>query len=100
MPANPKHLNTNKWSRIGKISAAILGGYLVTSFFHLAIVQWVHNFKITINTWRFSLYLIWMFFLFLPFFFKQAWKCWVLYLSVMILFALVFYLGRIYHPII
>ncbi len=100
MPANPKHLNTNKWSRFGKISAAIFGGFLVTTLLHLAIVQWVGNFKTTINTWRYSIFLIWMVFLFVPFFFKKVWKCWMIYLGLMVFFGAVFFLGRIYHPVI
>lgn len=100
MPANPKYLNTNKWQRFAKISAGILGGLLVSETLHLAITQWwFGDFRMVIYTWLYSIFLVWMTFLFIPFFFNNGWKCWGIYLLLITCFVGAFLLGKTYHPI-
>lgn len=99
MPANPKYLTTNKWQRFAKISAGILGGYLVSLAIHLALAQWFPNHENVLITFEFSLFLLWIVLLILPFLFNNGWKIWGIYLSVILFCFVTIYFGRIYHPI-
>lgn len=99
MPANPKYLTTSKRQRFAKISAGILGGYLVSTALHLVLVQWSADHEIVMITFEFSLFLLWILFLILPFLFKNGWKCWNIYLGIILVCVAAISLGKIYHPI-
>ena len=80
MPANPKHLTTSKSQRFAKISAGILGGFLLTALLHLVIAKWSSaNQKTILITYEYTLFLVWIPLLLLPFFFDNGWKCWLWY---------------------
>lgn len=99
MPANRKHLTKNVNQRVAKISAAIVGGYLVTVAGHLALAQWV-NPAIVLITAAFSGFIIWAGLMVVAFLMKNGWKTWGLYLSLTAIFAFITYLGKILSPII
>tara|TARA_B100000809_G_C15122948_1_gene525035 strand:+ start:975 stop:1280 length:306 start_codon:yes stop_codon:yes gene_type:complete len=99
MPANPKHLTKSKWQRFSKISAGILGSYLMISAFQLALTQWTGSEDLIYYTLYYALYLVWVPLMLLPFFFNNGWKCWGIYLAIIMLCIVAIYLETIYHPV-
>jgi len=100
MPANTKYLTKTKTQRFAKISAAILGGYLVAASFHLFLATWLTNYKEVFITSVFSLFILWCILMILPFFVKNGWKVWFVYLLLTLTFALFIYLGKSNHPMV
>jgi len=98
MPANPKYLTQSKWQRFAKITAAILGSYLVSVSFHLALASWINKTNIVI-TMVFSGFILWVALMIVAFLAKNGWKIWLIYLSLSLLFSVLLYLGQNYNPI-
>lgn len=99
MPANPKYLTQSKWQRFAKISAAILGGYLVSVSFHLALASWFDRANIMI-TMGYTGFILWVALMVVAFLAKKAWEIWLIYLGVSLFFSVLIYLGQIYNPIV
>lgn len=99
MPANPKYLTQSKGQRFLKITAAILGGYLVTASFHLALAAWFDKATIII-TMGFSGFILWVILMIFGFLAKNGWKIWGLYLLLTLTFSLLFYLGQTYNSLL
>jgi ABC-type Na+ efflux pump permease subunit len=97
MPANAKYLTTSPWQRFAKISAGILGGYLLSMSIHLALASWVHHVNVII-TMTFTGFIVWVVFMILAFLAKSGWKIWGLYLFLALAFAVIAYAGKIYNP--
>ncbi|HBK70952.1 MAG TPA: hypothetical protein DDZ39_04720 [Flavobacteriaceae bacterium] len=98
MPANPKYLTKSKWQRFGKISAGILGGYLVSMSLHLALATWFNHINVIV-TLSFSGFILWAVLLILAFLAKSGWKIWAIYLLLTLLFSGIIYLGKMYIPV-
>lgn len=98
MPANPKYLTQSKWQRFAKITAAILGGYIVSVSFHLALASWFNKTNVVI-TMVFSGFILWVTLMIVAFLAKNGWKIWLIYLSLSLLFSVLLYLGQNYNPI-
>ncbi|KDN56657.1 hypothetical protein [Flavobacterium seoulense] len=98
MPANPKYLTQSKWQRFSKITAAILGGYLVSVSFHLALASWFNRANIMI-TMAYTGFILWVALMVIAFLAKKAWKIWLIYLGMTLVFSALVYLGQIYNPI-
>lgn len=98
MPANPKYLTQSKWQRFAKITAAILGGYLVSVSFHLALASWSNRANIMI-TMAYTGFILWVALMVIAFLAKKAWKIWLIYLGMTLIFSALVYLGQIYNPI-
>lgn len=92
MPANPKYLSNN-WSRAGKISAAILGGYIVTIAIHMAIGIMMEDKQPLVLTTIWSSWIMWIFFMILAFTFNKAWKAWGLYAFLTLIAGIIIYLN-------
>lgn len=97
MPANPKYLTTSSWSRAGKISAAIVGGYLLSVTFHLALASWFNRVNMVITA-AYSGFMLWVALMVVAFLFRSAWKVWLLYLVLTGVFAALAFLGRHFNP--
>lgn len=93
MPANPKHLTTSKWQRFAKISAGILGGYLVTISVHLTFATWFNSAN-AIITMSFSGFILWVTLIIVAFIPKNGWKIWGIYLLITALFSTAIYIGK------
>jgi ABC-type Na+ efflux pump permease subunit len=93
MPVNFKYLTTSKWQRFAKITAAIIGGYIVTISVHMAIATWI-NIKNTVMTMAFSGIILWASLMIIAFIPKNGWKTWGTYLLVIALFSIITYLGK------
>lgn len=98
MPANPKYLTQSKGQRIAKITAAILGGYLVSISFHLALASWFNRANIMI-TMAFSGFILWVALMIVAFLAKNGLKIWLIYLTLSLFFLGLLYLGQNNNPI-
>lgn len=94
MPANPKYLTQSKWQRFAKISAGILGGYIVTTTVHLAFATWFNSAN-TIITMSYSGFILWATLMIVAFIPKNGWKAWAIYLFITALFSIVIYFGKV-----
>lgn len=99
MPANPKYLTPTTGQRFLKISAAILGSYLVTVSLHLALAAWFDKATIII-TMSFSGFILWVALMIVAFLAKNGWKIWGIYLLLTLFFFLILYLGQSNNPIV
>jgi len=100
MPANPKYLNNSLWQKIAKISAGILGGYIITALLHMSLALWLPNPKEVLITSIFTLLIVWCILLIIPFLFKNGWKSWLLYLSIIIILYGTYFLGNQNNPFV
>jgi hypothetical protein len=92
MPANKKHLTTSGWQRLLKVTAAFVGGYMVTMSLHLFLMVFVDKATIFI-TMKFSVYIVWAVLMIVAFLSRSGWKIWVVYLGL----SLIFYLPYLLH---
>ncbi|PXX98071.1 hypothetical protein DF185_17230 [Marinifilum breve] len=93
MPANPKYLSS-KGQRVLKVSAAILGGYILATMAHLLLGVIVPNKGVVIITAAYSTFFFWILFMILAFLFKSGWKAWGVYLLASLLLAVIIYVVR------
>lgn len=91
MPANKKYFSS-PLQRFAKISAGMIGGYLLTVSFFLMISIWLDR-QGVFFTLVFAGFLVWVGLLILAFLAKNGWKIWLAYLGLSGLFFLVFYFG-------
>ncbi|RZJ68735.1 MAG: hypothetical protein EOO50_00725 [Flavobacterium sp.] len=94
MPANKKYLTPAFWPRFAKISAAILGSYLVSMTFHLMLASWFSRPEVIITT-AFTGFLLWVTLMIVTFLAKSGLKMWGLYLVVSAVFWGIGYLGQV-----
>ncbi|RYY16403.1 MAG: hypothetical protein EOO04_27005 [Chitinophagaceae bacterium] len=87
MPANPKYLTPPGWQRFAKVSAAVLGGFLVTASFHLMWAAWSGDRKAVMLTYSFTLFIMWCALMLVAFLFHNGWKCWAWYGGFALLFT-------------
>lgn len=99
MPANKKYLTKSVSQRFAKISAGMVGGYLVTVSCHLALAFWINHVDV-LMTLRFGGFILWVGLLIIAFLAKNGWKTWGVYLLITLFFSFAIYLGKTYHPIL
>lgn len=87
MPANKKHLTASPWQRLLKVSAAFIGGYMVTMSLHLLLMTFLDKSVIFI-TMKFSVYILWAVLMVVAFLARSGWKIWGIYLGLSIIFFL------------
>ncbi|PCE64434.1 hypothetical protein [Sediminicola luteus] len=100
MPANPKHLNPNPWHQFAKITAGIIGGYIIAALFHMCLPLWLPSPKKVLITSIYTLYMLWVALLIVPFLFRNGWKAWGLYLVIIAILFGLFYLGSPRNPFV
>ncbi|WP_348798683.1 hypothetical protein [Flavobacterium adhaerens] len=96
MPANPKYLTKSKTQRFAKITAAILGGYLVSVSFHLALAAWFDRANVII-TMAFSCFILWVALMVIAFLAKNGWKIWGIFLALTLVFSTIVYWGQTHN---
>ncbi|SEA01940.1 hypothetical protein SAMN05192529_10670 [Arachidicoccus rhizosphaerae] len=87
MPANKKHLTASPWQRLLKVTAAFVGGYMVSMSFHLLLMAFMDRTTVFI-TMRFSVYILWAALMVIAFLAKNGWKIWGIYLGLSLIFFL------------
>lgn len=90
MPANQKYLSSTS-QRTLKITAAIIGGYLVSASFHLMLASIKNVHEVIILTSGFTFFIAWALIMVLTFLAKSGWKIWGLYLFLTLIFSLIIY---------
>ncbi|MEM1337976.1 MAG: hypothetical protein AAF717_07610 [Bacteroidota bacterium] len=93
MPANPKHLSS-PGQRVLKVTAGIIGGFIVSILFHNAIGSLLENKGALIITTAYSAFLVWALLLALAFMFKNGWKAWGIYLLLILVFGTIIYFSK------
>ena len=93
MPANKKYLTTSNWAKAGKITAAIVGGFLSSTAFHLALAS-VFDTVIIWGTAIYTTFILWGFFMLWVYWVRVAWKAWLVSLAVIAASALVIYVSK------
>jgi len=93
MPANPKYLSSRR-QRFLKITAGILGGFLVTILFHNALGSSLQEKAGLIVTSTYTSFLLWASLLVVPFLVKSGWKIWGVYLLLIIVFGIIIFLNK------
>lgn len=95
MPAKKEYL-TSPGQRAIKIATAILGGYLLSTAFHLLIGALLptEGRNIVMLTSTFTLFLLWGILMVLPFLAKSAWKVLGLYILLTLIFSVIIYFIR------
>ena len=100
MPANKKYLTTNSWQKFAKITAGIIGGYIITALFHLSLALWLPNYKEVLITSIYTVFILWGVLLIIPYLFKNGWKVWALYLLISVLLYAIYFYGKQQNPFI
>ncbi|MBX3255826.1 MAG: hypothetical protein KF862_16955 [Chitinophagaceae bacterium] len=91
MPANKKYLTASPLQRTLKITAAIIGGYMVSTAFHQFLMLFLSK-KEVYMTMHFSVYIMWAVLMIVAFLAKSGWKIWGWYLlASAVFFAPVLY---------
>lgn len=94
MPANKKYLTTSPLQRTLKITAGLVGGFLLTTAIHQFAMLFLPKKEVYV-TMHFSTYLIWATLMLVAFLSTNGWKIWGWYLLLcMLLFSP--YLYQIY----
>ena len=97
MPANKKHLTKSLHQRIAKISAAVIGGYLVTMSLHMALALWFDKTTVLITS-TFTGFILWAGLMVVAFLGRNGWITWGIYLLLTAFFTSLIYAGRLYLP--
>lgn len=100
MPANPKYLNKSPWHQFAKISAGILGGYIISALLHMSLALWLPAHKEILITSIATHFIVWGALLVVPFLFKNGWKAWLLYIVIIVVLYGIFYLGNQQNPFV
>ncbi|MCG1036120.1 hypothetical protein [Polaribacter sargassicola] len=99
MPANTKYLTTSAWQKTAKITAGLIGGYIITALFHISLALWLSPYhKEVLITSIYTVFILWGILLIIPFLFKNGWKVWGLYLIISIVLYIIYFLGKQQNP--
>jgi len=86
MPANKKYLTKSPFERFLKIAAGFIGGYcIMISFHHLFGYFFAPGYVVI--TAEITGYLLWVIILLVAFLAEKAWKIWLLYILLTVLFS-------------
>lgn len=94
MPANTKYLTVHMGHRIAKITAGIVGGFLISVGTLLSIAAWSNNPKNVFLTFFYLMFIQWCALMLIAFLFKSGLKCWAWYGSVIIILTAIYILGK------
>ncbi len=87
MPANKKYLTKSHFERFLKITAGFIGGYAVMISFH-HLFGYVFEPKHVVITAAITGYILWAVLLLMAFLAERAWKIWLLYIVLTLLFSI------------
>ncbi len=100
MPANPKYLTQSPWQKIAKITAGLIGGYILTALLHLCLPLYLPNPKEVLITSIYTIFVVWTVFLILPFLFEDGWKVWVIYILIAVILYVIYRVGMQNNPFV
>lgn len=85
MPANKKYLTASPLQRTLKITAGIIGGFILTTAIHQFAMLFLPKKDVHV-TMHFSTYICWAVCMVLAFLSTNGWKIWGWYLLISVLF--------------
>lgn len=92
MPARQEYLSATG-QRILKITAGLVGGYMLSLAVHLLIAALFPALQADVMlTAAYLIFLLWVVFMIIAFMAKNGWKIWVIYLSSTIILGAIIYL--------
>ncbi len=94
MPANKKHLNKSGWNRFARIAAGFLGGFFLTTTFHLVLALWIDRPNVLITS-AFTGFILWAGLFIVAFLIKKARHVWSLYLGLILIFSAILYFYQV-----
>ncbi|MET1053788.1 MAG: hypothetical protein ABWY16_00630 [Pedobacter sp.] len=86
MPANKKYLTKSPFERFLKITAGFIGGYCVMISFH-HLFGYFFAARYVVITAEITGYLLWATLLLVAFLVDKAWKVWLIYILLTVLFS-------------
>lgn len=86
MPADTRYLSS-KGQRFLKITAGIVGGYVVTVLVHNAIGAFLKDKDALIVTSAYTSFILWACLMVIAFLFKNGWKVWGVYLLLILILS-------------
>ncbi|GAB3775873.1 hypothetical protein GCM10028818_20560 [Spirosoma horti] len=93
MPAKTEYLAT-PGQRALKISAGIIGGYVLTAALHLLLAVMPPFREQILLSSTFSFFLLWVGLIILAFLARNGWKIWGIYLLSSLIFSVIIYFVR------
>lgn len=100
MPANKKYLTTSSWQKFAKISAGLLGGYAIAALLHMCLPLFLPYPKEVLVTSIFTLYLVWVTLMLIPYLYENGWKVWLVYMAIIIVLYMIYSFGNQTNPFI
>jgi hypothetical protein len=93
MPANPKYLSSTgqRWL---KLTAGILGGFIVTILFHNALGVFLTEKGGLVITSAYTSFLLWAALMVVALMIKNGWKTWGIYLILIVIFSVIIFTYR------
>lgn len=91
MPAKKEYLSSTS-QRWLKITAGILGGYLLSSAFHLLLASFIENKAAAIITSAYTIFICWVVLMIMAFRFRNGWTAWGTYLAGIVICGLGIYI--------
>lgn len=98
MPANRKYLTKSPWQKGAKFTAGLIGGYAISALFHMVLALLLPAHKEVLATSMFTLFILWIILLIIPYLFKNGWKVWGIYLSIISVLLALFFIGNQQNP--
>ncbi|WP_236973098.1 hypothetical protein [Membranihabitans marinus] len=98
MPANTKYLNKSSWHQFAKISAGLIGGYLITALLHMCLSLILPHHKEVLITSIITLFIVWCALLIIPFLFVNGWKPWLIYLIIIAILLGIYSFANQHNP--
>jgi hypothetical protein len=92
MPANQKYLSSPS-QRVLKISAGVIGGYLLAGTLHLAAARIPVVGMDLLLSGVFTVFILWPVLMILAFISKNGWRVWAVYLGLSVLLGITAYSG-------
>lgn len=92
MPANPKYLSPSG-ERLLKVSAGILGGYLLTVAAFGVVASFGHRSEV-LFTLQYVGFLVWALLLMAALLARKGWRIWLLYLGLTLLCMAIIYFNK------
>ena len=80
--------------RLLKVTAGILGGFIVTILFHNAIGSMLEFKGGLIITTGYTAFILWAALMVIAFMFKNGWKIWGIYLLCIVLLGIIIYFNK------
>ncbi|WP_335964871.1 hypothetical protein [Galbibacter sp. PAP.153] len=98
MPANKKYLTRSPFQKFAKLTAAFIGGYMVTEALFMALMAWTDAGSM-LFTLRYAGFILWVALMIVAFIGKNGWVIWGIYLLITLILSVITCLGNTTAPL-